>query len=221
MAQLFFKYGTMNSGKSIELLKTAHNYREQGKEVIIMTSALDTRDGVGTVASRIGLSEDAIAINADDNLVNVVYKNAQDKDKLSCVLVDEAQFLSKSNVHDLCRIVDYYNMPVICYGLKTDFRGELFEGSEALLKYADKLEEIKTVCANPTCQRKATMNARLVDGKQVTNGEQVVIGDEEYTSLCRFHWKLGRLKTAVMSDVDNKNTPVEEIVDRIGKASSK
>ena len=88
MAQLFFKYGTMNSGKSIELLKTAHNYREQGKEVIIMTSALDTRDGVGTVASRIGLSEDAIAINADDNLVNVVYKNAQDKDKLSCVLVD-------------------------------------------------------------------------------------------------------------------------------------
>ena len=159
MAQLFFKYGTMNSGKSIELLKTAHNYREQGKEVIIMTSALDTRDGVGTVASRIGLSEDAIAINADDNLVNVVYKNAQDKDKLSCVLVDEAQFLSKSNVHDLCRIVDYYDMPVICYGLKTDFRGELFEGSEALLKYADKLEEIKTVCANPTCQRKATMKA--------------------------------------------------------------
>lgn len=194
MAQLFFKYGTMNSGKSIELLKTAHNYREQGKEVVIMTSALDTRSGVGKVSSRIGLSEDAIAIKKEDTIIDELDKYRIDGNT-ACILVDEAQFLTEEQVIDLAAIVDKYEIPVICYGLKTDFQGKLFEGSKTLIEYADKIEEIKTVCYY--CNRKATMNMRLINGKPTFDGEQVQIGDEEYLSICREDWLEGLREWAV------------------------
>ena len=184
MAQLLFKYGTMNSGKSIELLKVAHNYEEGGKTVILLTSALDTRDGVGTISSRIGLSEQAIAISPDTNVVEKLA--TPDLLGANCILVDEAQFLTVKQVEGLASMVDIFDIPVICYGLKNDFSNHLFEGSRALLLIADKLEEIKTVCR--FCDKKATMNLRTVDGKPVYNGDQVQIGDSEYLSVCRKHW---------------------------------
>ena len=142
MAQLYFKYGSMNSGKSIEILKVAHNYEEQGKPVLIMTSSLDTRAGVGIVASRIGMSSEAVAI---DDTMNVYEYIKSLPIRPFCVLIDEAQFLNKQNIYDLARVVDDLNVPVMAFGLKNDFRNELFEGSKYLLLLADKIEEIKTI----------------------------------------------------------------------------
>ncbi|GAX01029.1 hypothetical protein C5L25_000237 [Secundilactobacillus silagei JCM 19001] len=184
LAQLFFKYGAMNSGKTIEILKVAHNYEEQNKPVIIMTSGRDSRDGVGMVASRIGLKRKAVPIFHDDNVFDMVKKiNA----KANCVLIDEAQFLTKAHVFELAKIVDELKIPVMAFGLKNDFKNELFEGSKYLLLYADKLEEMKTICW--FCAKKATMNLRFHDNKPVYEGEQIQIGgNESYYPVCRKHY---------------------------------
>ena len=184
MAQLFFKYGAMNSGKTIEILKVAHNYEEQNKPVVIMTSGLDTRDGVGVVSSRIGLRREAIPIFEETNVYQHIEKLPQ---KPYCILVDESQFLSKHHVIDFARVVDELDIPVMAFGLKNDFRNELFEGSKHLLLYADKLEELKTICW--FCHKKATMNLHYINGRPVYEGNQVQIGgNEAYYPVCRKHY---------------------------------
>ena len=182
MAQLFFKYGAMNSGKSIEILKVAHNYEEQGKTVLILTSGIDDRDEVGYVSSRIGHKRKAFPIFDATDIYQVVKEKQQ---QLDCVLVDEAQFLMKAHVLQLAKIVDELNIPVMGFGLKNDFQNELFEGSKYLLLYADKIEEMKTICW--FCTRKATMNLRIDDaGKPVYTGEQIQIGgNDSYYPVCR------------------------------------
>lgn len=183
MAQLFFRYGAMNSGKTIEILKVAHNYEEQHKHVVILTSGLDNRDQVGFVSSRIGLRRPAIPIFDDTNVFEIV----ADKQDIDCVLVDEAQFLKKHHVIELTKIVDELEIPVMTFGLKNDFRNQLFEGSENLLLYADKIEEMKTICW--FCAKKATMNLRVQNGKPVYDGEQIMIGgNEAYFPVCRKHY---------------------------------
>ncbi len=190
MAQLFFKYGAMNSGKSIDILKVAHNYEEQGKPVVLMTSGVDDRSGRGIIASRIGLERKVKPIMDDTNIYD--YVNKMDR-KIYCVLIDEAQFLKKEHVLQLIKIVDELNIPVMAFGLKNDFRNELFEGSKYLLLYADKIEEMKTICW--FCPHKATMNLRIHDGKPVYEGEQVQIGgNESYYPVCRKHYFHPKLK---------------------------
>ncbi len=191
MAQLFFRYSTMNAGKSIELIKVAYNYEERGKHVLVLTSGLDDRFGTGVVKSRIGLSRPAIPVFDETNILEI-YMEASMEQKIDCVLIDEAQFLKKHHVQELVEIVDSCECPVMCYGLKNDFRNELFEGSYYLLVYADKIEEIKTIC---WCGRKANMVARIIDGKFVRKGEQIEIGGNDmYVSLCRKHYNDGRFE---------------------------
>ena len=192
MAQLFFRYGAMSSGKTIEILKVAHNYEAQGRKIALMTSGLDNRSGVGTVASRIGLHRKAIPITSEMNLFEYI-KKMNDHDladgdgKLACVLIDEAQFLKRHHVLECAKIVDDFNIPVMTFGLKNDFQNHLFEGSENLLIFADKIEEMKTICHY--CGHKATMNLRINNGKPVYEGEQVQIGgDESYYPVCRYHY---------------------------------
>ena len=192
MAQLFFRYGAMSSGKTIEILKVAHNYEAQGRKIALMTSVLDNRSGVGTVASRIGLHRKAIPITSEMNLFEYI-KKMNDHDladgdgKLACVLIDEAQFLKRHHVLECAKIVDELNIPVMTFGLKNDFQNHLFEGSENLLIFADKIEEMKTICHY--CGHKATMNLRVNNGKPVYEGEQVQIGgDESYYPVCRYHY---------------------------------
>ena len=185
MAQLFFKYGAMNSGKSIEILKVAHNYEEQNKPVTLLTCAVDDRDGVGIVSSRIGLKRNAVPVQPDTDVYQVIRDLVE---RPACVLIDEAQFLKKEHVFQLARIVDELNIPVMAFGLKNDFRNQLFEGSEYLLLYADKIEEMKTICWY--CHRKATMNLRLANGKPIYTGEQIQIGgNESYYPVCRNHYQ--------------------------------
>ncbi|WP_105957124.1 thymidine kinase [Apilactobacillus quenuiae] len=184
MAQLYYRYGAMNSGKTIEIIKVAHNYEEQGKSVIIMTSALDTREERGTVSSRVGLSRSAHIIDTESDCFEMVKAINPDA---SCILVDEAQFLSRANVLQFAKIVDELNIPVIAFGLKNDFQNKLFEGSENLLLYADKIEEMKTICW--FCGRKAIMNLRFHDKKPVYEGEQIQVGgNESYYPVCRKHY---------------------------------
>ncbi|MHC5252223.1 thymidine kinase [Listeria kieliensis] len=182
MAQLFFRYGVMNSGKTIEILKVAHNYEEQNKPVVIFTSGIDNRDQVGVVSSRIGLKRDAIPVFSDTNIFEQVKAI---EPRPSCVLLDESQFLEKHHVFQLAHIVDELGIPVIAYGLKNDFRNELFEGSKYLLLYADKIEEMKTICW--FCAKKATMVLRVDEkGKPVYTGEQILIGgNDQYYPVCR------------------------------------
>jgi len=182
MAQLFFKYGAMNSGKSIEILKVAYNYEEQNKPVLMFTSGIDTRDEVGHVSSRIGLKRKAIPIFDETNIVNIVKEHPE---KPYCVLVDEVQFLKKEHVLQLTEIVDELGIPVMGFGLKNDFQNELFEGSRYLLIYADKIEEMKTICW--FCHRKAIMNLRVDEqGKPVYVGDQIQIGgNHTYYPVCR------------------------------------
>lgn len=184
MAQLFFRYGAMNSGKTIDILKVAHNYEEENKPVILMTSGVDSRDGVGYVSSRIGLKRAAEPIFSETNIFERVQAiNPQ----AACVLIDEAQFLEKHHILEAARIVDELDIPVMTFGLKNDFRNELFEGSHYLLLYADKIEEIKTICW--FCHKKATMNLRIHEGHPVYEGEQVQMGgNESYYPVCRVHY---------------------------------
>lgn len=182
MAQLFFKHGAMNSGKSIEILKVAHNYEEQNKPVLLFTSAIDTREEVGVISSRIGLRRPAIAIDDHMDIFEYV-KN--DPITPYCILIDEVQFLTKQHVLQLTQIVDELNIPVMGFGLKNDFQNELFEGSRYMLIYADKIEEMKTICW--FCHKKATMNLRVdEDKKPIYTGEQIQIGgNDRYYPVCR------------------------------------
>lgn len=189
MAQLYYRYSTMNAGKSIELIKVAYNYEERGKNVLALIPAVDDRYGVGVITSRIGIQREALIVNDNTNILEL-YIRENEKRKIDCVLIDECQFLKKHHVQELVEIVDSCDVPVLAYGLKNDFRNELFEGSYYMLIYADKIEEIKTIC---WCGRKATMVARVIDGKVVKQGEQVVIGGNDmYVSLCRKHYNDGR-----------------------------
>lgn len=191
MTQLYFRYSTMNAGKSIELIKVAYNYEERGKRVLTLVPSADNRYGTGVITSRIGIQRQAVMVSQDSNILEI-FMREREKDDIDCVLIDECQFLKKHHVQELVEIVDSFNVPVLAYGLKNDFRNEMFEGSYYLLIYADKIEEIKTIC---WCGRKATMIARIVDGEFVKRGEQVVIGGNDmYVSLCRKHYNDGRYK---------------------------
>ncbi|GGW87177.1 thymidine kinase [Alteromonas halophila] len=187
MAQLYFYYSAMNAGKSTSLLQSAYNYRERGMHIAIYTAALDDRFGVGKVTSRIGLQADAKLYRAEDNLESIIAKDHQDR-ALDCVFIDEAQFLTKQQVRQLVEVVDEMDVPVLAYGLRTDFLGETFPGSHYLLAWADKLFELKTVCH---CGRKASFVVRLdADGNPVKGGDQVKIGgNDSYESMCRKHFK--------------------------------
>lgn len=188
MAQLFYTYSTMSAGKSLDLLKVNHNYREQGKKTLLFTPRIDTRHGEGKITSRIGIQEDALSVDYEFNFYEYVKRNKIVSEKLYCILIDEAQFLSREQIMQLSNIVDSFNIPVMCYGLKNDFQNNLFEGSEALLLYADKIIEIKTICSKEECGKKAIMNLRLSDGEPIYEGQQVQIGDEEYLPVCRYHY---------------------------------
>lgn len=188
MAKLYFYYSAMNAGKTTTLLQSAHNYRERGMRVAILTPRLDDRAGAGTVASRIGLRADGIAFDRDDDLEAIIRRDIAAHGSLHCVLVDEAQFLSKAQVWQLTEIVDALRIPVLCYGLRTDFRGELFEGSQYLLAWADEMTEIKTICHSG---KKATMVVRVDEqGRAVREGPQVEIGgNDRYVSVSRAEYK--------------------------------
>ncbi|MFA5684136.1 MAG: thymidine kinase [Lysobacteraceae bacterium] len=188
MAKLYFYYSAMNAGKTTNLLQSAHNYRERGMRTLILTPRLDDRYGQGVVASRIGLRAQGQVFSASDDLEALVLADIAREGRLHCVLVDEAQFLSKRQVWQLTEIVDRHNVPVLAYGLRTDFRGELFEGSQYLLAWADSFSEIKTICHSG---RKATMVVRVDDhGRAVTDGPQVQIGgNERYVSVSRPEFK--------------------------------
>lgn len=193
MAQFFYYYGAMNSGKSMDILRIAHNYHEEGKHVLVMTSATDTREKTGEVKSRMGPSCKAYPIRNDTNVYDVIKKFKEKVPKVSCVMIDEAQFLKRHHVLELAKVVDDLNIPVMAFGLKNDFQNHLFEGSENLLIYADKIREIKTVCW--FCGKKATMNLRFHNGKPVYNGKQIEVGgNETYKPVCRYHFYHPNLK---------------------------
>ncbi|SDT49847.1 thymidine kinase [Paenibacillaceae bacterium GAS479] len=190
MAQLYYKYGTMNSGKSFEIIKVAHNYEEQGKAVLIFSPAMDTRSGKDEVGSRVGFTRKAIPVAADTDLYSEVltHQPAGGPKQIYCVLIDEAQFLNRDHIDQLTRVVDELDVPVMAFGLKNDFRNELFEGSYYLLAQADKIEEIKTICW--FCDRKATMVIRFQGGIPVNEGAQIQIGgNDDYKPVCRKCYK--------------------------------
>ena len=192
MAKLHFFYSTMNAGKSTSLLQSNHNYKETGLDTLIFLPDETSKLSKGKIVSRIGLSAKAIITKKDFDFYTYVKKNKTEK--LSCVLIDEAQFLSKIQVRQLGKVADLLNIPVMCYGIRTDFQGELFEGSSELLSLADNLIELKTICYN--CGRKATMVVRRDESnKIVTEGSKVVVGGNDiYTPVCRKHFrKLTRL----------------------------
>ena len=182
MAKLYFRYGAMGSSKTANAVMVQYNYRERGREVLMLKPKLENRDGATLVRSRCGLEAQCRFV---EDLGEISLEG------IACVIVDEAHFLTAAQVRQLVDIVDDYDIPVICYGLRTDFRGELFEGSRELLCWADTIEEIKTVC---WCGKKATFNARVSNGKIVREGEQIMLGgNSTYISLCRRHWKSGEL----------------------------
>lgn len=187
MAKLYFNYSTMNAGKSTVLLQASHNYRERGMDTYLMTAAIDGRAGQGRIASRIGISAQADTFRPEDDVFAMV-RDRLDQGPVACVFVDEAQFLSETQVWQLARAVDDLNVPVLAYGLRVDFQGKLFPGSAALLALADEMREVRTICK---CGRKATMVIRQDEnGRAITEGAQVQIGgNETYVSLCRRHWR--------------------------------
>ncbi len=186
MAKLYFHYSTMNAGKSTALLQASHNYRERGMETFLVTAQLDRRAGEGRIASRIGISGAADTFAAGEDLFAKI-RARLGLGEIACVFLDEAQFLSRDQVWQLAHVVDDLGVPVMCYGLRVDFRGELFPGSAALLALADKMREVRTICH---CGKNATMVVRKgADGTALRDGAQVQIGgNETYVSLCRRHW---------------------------------
>ena len=187
MAKLYFNYSTMNAGKSTLLLQASHNYRESGMQTYLITAQMDNRAGAGKIASRIGIGQEADTFAPDEDL----YRKLSLRLTLctvACVFIDEAQFLTKAQVWQLARAVDDLGVPVMCYGLRVDFQGNLFPGSAALLAWADEMREVRTICH---CGKKATMVMRRgPDGRALRDGEQVQIGgNETYVSLCRRHWR--------------------------------
>lgn len=187
MAKLYFNFSTMNAGKSTLLLQASYNYRERGMNTFLMTAAIDGRAGKGRIASRIGIESEAEMFNGDSDVFDLIQKRLR-QGPVDCIFVDEAQFLSKPQVWQLARAVDDLDVPVICYGLRVDFRGELFPGSAALLALADEMREARTICF---CGKKATMVIRQdADGNALTEGAQIQIGgNETYVSVCRRHWR--------------------------------
>ena len=182
MAKLYFRYGAMGSSKTANAIMVQYNYEERGQKALMVKPALENRDGSRIVASRSGLKADCEFVE------DLTLEEAK---KYDCIIVDEAQFLTKAQVEYLVHIVDDLGIPVIAYGLRADFKGNFFEGSQWLMAWADTIEEVKTIC---WCGKKATCNARVIDGKVAREGEQIVLGgDESYVSLCRKHWKNGNL----------------------------
>ncbi len=196
MAKLYFYYSSMNAGKSTILLQSSYNYQEMGMRTMLFTAALDDRYGTRKISSRIGLEAEADLFGRDDDLYAQVERRHK-QEGIACVLVDEAQFLTKGQVEQLTDVADHLSIPVIAYGLRTDFQGQLFPGSERLLAIADEMREVKTICR---CGKKATMVLRLDEnGRAVKDGEQVVIGgNNRYVSVCRTHWK------AAMAEQDER-----------------
>lgn len=186
MAKLYFYYSAMNAGKSTTLLQSSFNYQERGMNTLLLTAALDDRYETGAINSRLGIDSAAIAFNRNMDLFSYVATAMKDR-PLHCVLLDEAQFLSKQQVFQLAAVADSLKIPVLCYGLRTDFQANLFEGSQWLLAIADELNELKTICA---CGSKATMNLRIdAEGNAVTQGESIEIGgNERYVAMCRKHF---------------------------------
>ncbi|MEO0391559.1 MAG: thymidine kinase [Pseudomonadota bacterium] len=187
MAKLYFNYSTMNAGKSTVLLQASHNYRERGMDTYLITARFDQRSGPGRIASRIGIGAEADTFHAGEDL-SAKIETRLTQGPVACVFIDEAQFLDKDQVWQLARAVDDLGVPIMCYGLRVDFRGELFPGSAALLAIADEMREVRTIC---WCGKKATMVVRMdEDGNVLTGGAQVQIGgNETYVSLCRRHWR--------------------------------
>jgi len=188
MAKLYFHYSTMNAGKSTILLQASHNYHERGMQTYLLTARFDDRAGPGRIASRIGIGTEADGFDASSEMFEKI-KNRLASGPCACIFIDEAQFLTAAQVWQLARAVDDLGVPIMCYGLRVDFRGELFPGSAALLALADEMREVRTICH---CGRKATMVVRRgPDGQVVMAGDQVQIGgNERYESLCRRHWRL-------------------------------
>lgn len=206
MAKLYFYFSAMNAGKSTTLLQSAHNYEERGMTVMMFTPEIDDRENVGVITSRIGLERQAVAFRTGDDLfVHVRDQLDSNPDGIDCIMVDECQFLTARQVLQLSLIVDRLKIPVLCYGLRTDFRGEPFEGSKYLLAWADELNEIKTVCHTG---KKATMNARLdQNGNRVISGEQIEIG-HNYIALSRSEFELEKVSPIgyeIPESVDSKS----------------
>lgn len=194
MAKLFFRYSAMDAGKTLDLLKVAYNYEDRGQHTLVITSAIDRRAGDNKVRSRIGFDKEATSTTIEDNLFNLI-KAQNEQQKIACVLIDEIHFFSSEQIIQLSDVVDYLNIPVICYGLRSDYRGEPFPAATTLLAIADTLEEVKTICH---CGRKANFNMLVRDGVAVKQGASVVVDDEnlkkidtKYVSVCRRHWKDG------------------------------
>jgi len=187
MAKLYFYYSSMNAGKSTALLQSSYNYKERGMDTLVLTPMLDDRYGAGKVTSRIGIDAEATVFRRDDDLYALA-EGLHKQDALHCVLIDEAQFLTRDQVFELSDVTDKLNIPVLAYGLRTDFQGEPFEGSKYLLAWSDNLKELKAICH---CGSKATMVLRMDgDGNAVTEGSQVEIGgNDRYISMCRKHFK--------------------------------
>ncbi len=187
MAKLYFYYSSMNAGKSTALLQSSYNYKERGMKTMVFTPSIDNRYGTGKVTSRIGINASAISFKEDDNVFAVIERKHH-KESLSCILVDEAQFLTRDQVFQLGDVADKLDIPVLAFGLRTNFQGELFEGSKYLLAWSDNIEEIKAICY---CGKKATMVLRVdKNGNTVTKGSEVKIGgNNRYVSVCRKHFK--------------------------------
>lgn len=184
MSKLYFRYGAMGSGKTIDLLKVAYNYKERNQEVLIFTAKIDDRYEIGKITTRIGIQADAITFDSKTNFYRLI---KQQETKPNCILIDESQFLTKKQVIELTDIVDILDIPVICYGLRSDFRMSFFEGSGPLMEMADKIEEIKTICE---CGKKATVNMRLVNGIPTIKGNKILIGgNDSYKAVCRKCYK--------------------------------
>ena len=187
MAKLYFYYSSMNAGKSTALLQSSYNYKERGMNTLVLAPFLDDRFGAGKVTSRIGIETEATTFRQEEDLFEMI-ETATRQDPLHCVLIDEAQFLTKDQVFQLGDVTDKLNIPVLAYGLRTDFRGEPFDGSKYLLAWSDNLKELKAICH---CGSKATMVVRFdADGNAVTKGSQIEIGgNDRYVSMCRRHFK--------------------------------
>jgi thymidine kinase len=187
MAKLYFNYSTMNAGKSTMLLQAAYNYEERGMRVVLLIAAFDERAGKGIIGSRIGLQASAVAFEPEADLQALIGELGKEGEPIACVFVDEAHFMTREQVWQLARVVDRMNIPVMVYGLRTDFQGQLFPASQELLAIADEMREVRTICH---CGRKATMVVRLdANGKVLREGAQIDVGgNEKYVSLCRRHW---------------------------------
>ena len=189
MAKVYFRYAAMNAGKSTQLLQVRHNYHERHQRTLLLKPHLDNRDGEDLIRPRIGGLEARVdALVFPDTDLRALIETHLQSGPLDCVLIDEAQFMSPEQVRQLCSVADFLDVPIMCYGLRADFRAELFPGSAALMALADDIEELKTIC---WCGKKATVNARIQDGHVQHEGPQILIGgNETYTSLCRKHWRL-------------------------------